>query len=249
MSTLPWRDALAQELAAGGLPAGYVARLLDELDDHAWDLQEEERQRMSTDATSRVTGGDPRAEARRRMGSPEELAQSALVEYRRSTFCGRHPVWGFVVAPTLALAVCWVAGISGFASLAANYPDFRQLPLARIERDWQVAKLVHAAVLLLPPLAVVAVGHWLWRRSGRPVRWVWIMTGIVALLAGMSASQLQFPMVDSRGTLTFGLGLALVPRPEQWAQAALPILAGFVCFRWFAQGKATAEPRWAKSSG
>ena len=92
-----WLDDVRERLADKRLPPKYVRRLLDELSEHLEDLKEEN---MSTEAN-----------AYSRLGEPEQVAQAAIITYRRHSFLGRHPVATFLVfavspiVPLVALVV------------------------------------------------------------------------------------------------------------------------------------------------
>src|SRR5882672_2136870 len=98
-----WLEALRGDLARRGLPAGYVNRFLQALEDHIEDVSQEREESMRTDAEV----AESVSALEERLGGREKLADQAAAEYRRANFAGRHPVWTFVVAPVPALILCW----------------------------------------------------------------------------------------------------------------------------------------------
>lgn len=99
MAKQPWLEQVREQLIRHRLPPAYVRRFLDELSDHFQDLTEEA---MSTEAS-----------VRSRLGEPNDVAETAVIAYRRRSFLGRHPGAALVVfglSPIVALAVTfWLA--------------------------------------------------------------------------------------------------------------------------------------------
>lgn len=83
MVNLPWLDEVLRRLAKRGLPPNYVQRFAEELSDHLEDFKEEN---MNTEA-----------DVYSRLGKPEQVANAAVVAYRRRSFLGRHPTVAFLV--------------------------------------------------------------------------------------------------------------------------------------------------------
>ena len=118
-----WLKRLDAQLRKHHLPAGYRARLLDELADH---LSELEQETASMDAPLLLE---------ERLGTPSELAAQARSEFDRRTFAGRHPVLTFGVAPVfgvlatvvvtlwLAFYVVWLADMTTPQQLASGVPQ------------------------------------------------------------------------------------------------------------------------------
>lgn len=94
MVNLPWLDDVRKRLARQALPPTYVRRFMEELSDHLEDITEES---MSTEA-----------DVLSRLGKPEQVAEAAVVSYRRHSFLGRHPMAAFFVfglSPAVSLIV------------------------------------------------------------------------------------------------------------------------------------------------
>jgi hypothetical protein len=81
MATPSWLDDVQKRLFRQGLPPSYVQRFMGELADHLNDLKEEN---MEADAIPRL-------------GEPEQVAEAAVIAYRRRSFLGRHPLAAFLV--------------------------------------------------------------------------------------------------------------------------------------------------------
>ncbi len=223
-----WCHELRQQLNRQGLPADYVTRLVTELGDHAEDLFQEEAKRMRTDAQEAVREENVRARVRQRMGTPEQVAHQAQRELAPRGFLTRHRVFGFLVLPVLTLVGFWVCGISLVAGLAQSARDAQAMPPLVMQQSWIAIRAILLLSILLPPVVIVLAWGRLCRRSQISARWGWAMAGLMAVLSGISAAQIQFPSADQKGSLFFGLGMSLYPRPEQFAQLLLPLLAGYL---------------------
>jgi hypothetical protein len=92
MNSRLWLDELDNQLRRQGLPSSYIQRFVRELSDHFEDITEENRG---------MEAGTIEKSAER-LGTPGLLAQAAAVEFRRHTFCQRHPVIVFGLIPVLA---------------------------------------------------------------------------------------------------------------------------------------------------
>ena len=83
MASQLWLDDVRKRLAGHGLPRAYVQRFAEELSDHLEDFKEKN---MSTEA-----------DVYSQLGEPEQVANAAVVAYRRRSFLGRHPTAAFLV--------------------------------------------------------------------------------------------------------------------------------------------------------
>ena len=91
MLNRPWLEKLRKEVEQQGLPAEYVERLLRELTDHLYEIQEEDK---GMEAENIRTADE-------RLGEPSDLACLIGSEYRNQHFSGRHPVAFAVLSVTL----------------------------------------------------------------------------------------------------------------------------------------------------
>ena len=94
------RDLLRQ-----GLPADYISRIVQELDDHIEDLFLEQEAIMHTEVQG--TKADLIDVLEKQIGSREQLMDTAVAEYGKASFTGRHPIWMFLIAPIPAVILCW----------------------------------------------------------------------------------------------------------------------------------------------
>ncbi len=111
MDDQPWLNRVRQRLAKHVLPPNYVERVVEELADHLDDLKEE-----STEA-----------DAYSRLGSPEQVAEAAVVAYRRRNFLGRHPLAAFLVfaiSPVIPWLVLYCAFLIDFDVYDLNEPKW-----------------------------------------------------------------------------------------------------------------------------
>ncbi len=92
-----WLDLVRQRLAKHVLPPNYVERVVEELADHLEDLKKENAE----------------ADTYSRLGDPEQVAEAAVVTFRRRSFLGRHPTAAFLVF-TISPIVPWCVLILTF---------------------------------------------------------------------------------------------------------------------------------------
>lgn len=190
-----WFESLARELTRAQLPAAYRAQLLAELADHAEDL------RLAAD-------GDPLAQASlmRRLGSPESVARTALLQYRQRRFGGRHPVAMFVLLPIpLALAVVFVL------ALGLAVAGERVLPTPSLMQG------VRLTMVTVPFLVSALICCWMARRAAAAFRWQIVSCVMLAATAACFFSRLRF------GPNTFSIALAPPVTLLQIMQALLPL--------------------------
>lgn len=209
MPNHPWLEALSGDLARRGLPPYYVARFIQELDEHIEDLSREE-EAMSTEVMEE------------RLGSREELAAEAVAHFRHVRFSGRHPILMFLLAPVPALLLCWVLYFV-LPVLACEYAP-RLLgydPFATPAAEWSpgivaFVQSIRYASAYLPPAVAVLLWCWLARRSGRGWRWGLVSCLLIALVASLYTIRLELPTATARGSLMIGFGFP----PFVWRQAA-----------------------------
>jgi hypothetical protein len=96
---------LRERLLRAGVAARHVRRYLAELQDHLLDLQaEEERSGLGRE--------DAEAEAMRRLGAPEDLAQAMMQQRQFRAWCVRAPWAVFGLAPLLLLVASWCVTVA-----------------------------------------------------------------------------------------------------------------------------------------
>lgn len=135
MANRPWLDDVAERLARHGLPPTYVQRFVAELADHFHDLKEE------------TMGAED--DLNSRLGEPEQVAEAAVVAYRRRSFLGRHPTAAllvFAISPILAQSVLLLFGVAGLFTLSG------QRTFDWYEHHWGLSLFIVVCSILLSVL-------------------------------------------------------------------------------------------------
>jgi len=212
-----WLDRFAAELRKQRLPAGYSARLLEELADHVSELEQE------------TTSMDAQVLLEERIGSPEAVAAGARSEYVRRTFAGRHPVLTFGIAPLFAAIGSLLAAI--FVAWLAVWMVAMTTPQLLAEKNppntfqWGVVY----SVLWFVRLAPFGLTAWMFARAGRRLQcphWGFLACAIVATLAFVFWMNVHTGTAEVQGQVFLGLAIQRFPHPEQFLQAALPLAIG-----------------------
>jgi hypothetical protein len=212
-----WLDRFAAELRKQHLPAGYRARLLEELADHLSQLEQE------------TTSMDAQVLLEERIGRPEAVAANARSEFNRRTFAWRHPWLTFGVAPVFSvigallatLLIAWCA----VWLLAMTTPQLLQESTPPTPAQWF---MVHC-VLWFVRLAPFSLCAWLFARAGRRLHrpnWGLLACTIVAALAFVFWMGIRNATSEVQGQVFFGLAIQQLPHPEQFVQAAVPLAIG-----------------------
>jgi hypothetical protein len=195
MENRRWLDELRVQLSQKRLPPEYVARLMEELSDHYVDIQEE---KMSTEVKEACADVD-------RLGLPQDLAHLTAIEYRKTFFCGRHPVLSFILLPvplvlTLLIAtctpffLCLYFGLNNLLGLL----EIVELPLMLL-CPWGISALI------LCRLATKSGLHWRWPLVSGTI--ISIFSGWIGMGApGFLSGQFAFGWVDF-GMLTIPLAV------------------------------------------
>jgi len=222
MDSQPWRERLVQQLRQQQLPPGYIDRLVEELADHAIDLQQEN---ASMDAQQSL----------QLLGSAADLAAVAGREFRQRTFAGRHRWLTFVAGPfaiaplvlvlliTGVMGVGWVLG--SFAEWLYGPDQIAQLPLSAAEArfEWWFMAAFDWYVRFAPFI----IAAWLfsrWARRSELHRWGLAAFVIIALIAGF-LSTLSVPSHGENPGLWM-IGLTFHPTLRQLVQFAVPLALG-----------------------
>jgi hypothetical protein len=220
-----WLEELREQLARRKLPPAYVARLMGELSDHVTDLMEDQ---MSTDALESRNVFE-------RLGAPQDVAQQAAAEYRRRSFCGRHPILIFVVLPVVTLVALFYAELTGLAGLGmvlksagAEWSSDRFSPTAA-----GGMRLFCTGSLLVPAALTAMLFAWLGAKTGVPRKWPAITCVFLGLLAAASHMDLYMSPLPNQSRLTLGLGFstAITALFVQLSKFAVPVLIGMWMFK------------------
>jgi hypothetical protein len=238
MSDTTWLDRVERELVHRRLPRQEVARLIAELGDHLIDQAE------SCGAAPVSPGVPPTlispsslseknksmdASVIENLGSPEQIAEVAVREYRRrknllsrsrlAAFCT------FVVMPLPALCLLWalvILALVQFGEWAGEDPgpfDYECTP--------GMVLALHAACLLLllvPAIGLAAFYGRIARRTGRS--WLWGLPAclLVAVGAGLVNYKLTFADPPGKDMMMFGIGWPMAKL--QVEQFLLPLSIG-----------------------
>ncbi|HWA98689.1 MAG TPA: hypothetical protein VG713_09360 [Pirellulales bacterium] len=199
MASQAWRSQLIEALHRQHLPRRYIERLVEELSDHADDLFLE----------SPNMDVQPHNDAR--LGTAEQLAQTAKLHFRRSTFAGRHPVVTFVAGPLMSMvaaligtvlllvAVVWLVDCVTGGVLSKN--DGTGLPPSPFEMT--LMQVMNCIVRFVP----FAWSTWCFVRLGRHSglsRWSIASCGIVAATAILFYSEMSNDGTGGRWMMGFG---------------------------------------------
>jgi len=164
----------------------------------------------------------------RRLGTPDNLAAVAKVEFQRRTFTGRHPILTFVAAPVVVVAGAmlavvllaifsdWLIDVVANGSLTAN--DSTNAPPSALESG--VVQLFNVVVRFVP----FALSAWLFFRLGHQTghrTWGIIACGLVAVAAVLFSSVINPPTAESRASWCLGLGWKI--GLDQIVQAGVPL--------------------------
>jgi hypothetical protein len=238
MSDINWLERVEQELSRRRLPRHEVARLIAELRDHLIDRAESYGaaqgapggpQLLSSSSSSTEKNMSMDASVIENLGSPEQIAEVAVREYRQrkhllsrsllAAFCT------FVVMPLPALCLLWalvILALVQFGELVDVDPD-----LGDYEVTPGVVLASHVASLLLllvPAIGLAAFYGRIARRTGRS--WLWGLPAclLVAVGAGLVNYTLTFADPPGKNMMMFGIGWP-VPR-LQIEQFLLPLSIG-----------------------
>jgi hypothetical protein len=127
------REQLLAELQRHGLPRNYIQRLLDELDDHLADLQDERNSDMNTARKPDLNQTDSKASEssspdivnlQDRLGDPTQLAAFASKQYHNRSFLGRHPIFTFVAAPIPVMILSWTVPLVVLTAIEMTWNHF-----------------------------------------------------------------------------------------------------------------------------
>jgi hypothetical protein len=227
-----WLDRLEAELRRQRLPAGYRARMLEELADH---LSELEQENASMEAQALLE---------ERLGDPGKVAANARSEYDRRRFAGRHPLLTFGLSPVFAVVVAlyviapvaWC--LAWLAGMTTPQMETRMHPPA----VWQLAVVYGVAWLIrVAPFALMA---WLFSRISRRIdrpRWGLLACAIISVLAFQLLVEVHPGPGHLQGRIGIGLAAMAGFGIEQWLQAVLPLTIG-VWKWWIAARRERGSP-------
>jgi hypothetical protein len=185
-----------------GLPLAYVERAIQELVDHAEDIEMES---IHDD----IPASDRSAALKARLGSSQELVSHLAYAYRTHTFAGRHSLTWSLVIPILAigfsiLSLCLI----GIASMHIVY-EVLEYNVTDIRANIIIGYLIHGSFSILPVLVAIVIG----RRSiksGLKSRWLWLSCTLLGISFSLMFILLRFPQAGP-GSGCFSIGFHTHP--------------------------------------
>jgi hypothetical protein len=161
---------------------------MDELADHLQDLKEESMS-TQTDAISRL-------------GEPEQVAEAAVVAYKRRSFLGRHPLAAllvFGVSPVISLVALVAVVIAGLLVLPDGWdkPLFAGLSHVGPSASVAVAYLFSLLTVVIPSILASILYCWLAGRSGINKKWVLLSCTMLAVLAALPSCEAKVALIPA----------------------------------------------------
>jgi len=189
MNKLQSFNEMGRRMINRGLPPKYVHRFLGELQDHQSDLSDENR------------------DSDLRLGDLRVLEHDAVTSFRSRSLFGSRPLLGFLGVP-IPLAIAVWAGYYALAFLMIQtiYGPLDAIPHEKIA----TSTLIFSAYCLgkiVPPAITAALLSCLALRSGRPLKWLLISTGLLSLFCFFGfSSQVMLPYGNStEGTFSLSI--------------------------------------------
>lgn len=232
MSARLWLDNVERELSRSKLPRREISRLLAELSDHFADAMsplvhlEEENLRMEASIVETL-------------GSPAEIAQTAVREFRRRrNLLSRSPLaafCAFVLLPLPVLCLIWTASLAAMLLLSATISWFGVLdsPVQDVTAGEVFGFYVLFICLLVAPAAgVAALFGRLARKTDNCWRWGLAACLVVALGTGIVFCQASFSDLPGKSMVMFGLRLSRAS--VSWSavgQFLIPLATGLLVLR------------------
>jgi hypothetical protein len=229
MANQAWLDVVRQRLTKHALPPTYIQRFLGELSDHLEDLKEE-----TMSAESDVYS---------RLGEPSQVADAAVVAYRRRSFLGSHPVAAFLVfglSPVVSLLALVALVIAGLVILPDGWdkPLFAGLSQFGPSASVAVAYLGSLLTVVIPSILVSILYCWLAGRSGIGRKWILLSCTILAVLAALPSCTAKVSLIPAESWMRIGLWRPdsmghvcyfftwTLCRPQQLMQFLVPLAIG-----------------------
>jgi hypothetical protein len=225
MANLPWLDAVQERLVKHGLPPVYIRRFLEELSDHFQDIKEEI---MSTEAN-----------ASSRLGEPSQLAESAVIAYRRRSFLGRHPAAAFAVfavLPIVSLIVLESIALCVFALVIELIGEVEASNLTRkigLVGQSLAPYLLTLLTVVIPSVVLSVLYCKLAKRLCIRKIWMFASCASLSAMAMLLCWSVRFSETPGQNALMLGLWIPLIsgwiPPLRNLAQFIIPFAIGL----WF----------------
>lgn len=238
MANRPWLDEVLRRVTRQGLPPSYVQRFAEELSDHLEDLKEENMGKE--------------AELRSRLGQPEQVAEAAVVAYRRRSFLGRHPTAAFLVfglSPIVSfvlLAALCVSGLSLFDDFEKWLGFDTEQGLRNLKRFDPAASaltpyLVSLILVVIPSILASVFYCKLATRLGMGRKWFFVSCVVLAAIGMIPVCSATLSEIPGQSCLRLncwnplnlehlaGSVVWCLRTPQQLLQLVVPLLVGW----WF----------------
>jgi hypothetical protein len=242
MANQHWLDEVLSRLEERGLPPNYMQRFVEELSDHLEDFKEES---VGTEA-----------DVYARLGKPEQVAQAAVVAYRRRSFLGRHPTAAFLVfglSPIASLVALVALVIAGLLVLPDGWdkPLFSGLSQFGPAASVPMAYLGSLLTVVIPSILASILYCRLAGRSNIGKRWMWLSCTVLALVAALPMCTAKVSGAPEESWMRIGVWLPQSARqsynyffwtfcrPQQLMQFLVPLAVA--C--WFMRRKGDAVRR------
>jgi hypothetical protein len=152
-----------------------------------------------------------------RLGTADDIVQSAKANLPTGAFARRHPIVTYLVAPLPLLIVLWIAYLAALIGMVSLFKP-------TVYEPWhaRVAGVLISGLAYVPTLLVVLVITWIAIRSQSKVRW-WLAGALpVAFLSALLVVSFRMPTAPGTGNLN--VGLVLPPSIAQFPQFIVPML-------------------------
>jgi hypothetical protein len=211
-----------------------IGRMIGELRDHLSDLAEHSPAEGSLDDL-----------AEQCLGSPEQLADSAVENLRAGSFAARHPVWTFVALPIPLTLAGWAAMLAltvGLVRLGHYLPCMAPLVQHRPVSDWPAWLLcmvpaIELITRVIPPVLITMLLCRWSQRTLHGMRWSIFSCVMVAAIFGVFFSRLDLPLAPHTGRWSMGLAL-----PGGWEQFLQLLIPPTVALWWICRHRARRWP-------
>lgn len=258
MSGPQWLDQIERELVRRRLPRHEVARLLAELSDHLDDvLCWEHRAGVGPAAGERgdlspsVLMEEPMsmsAHVAESLGSPAEIAESAVREFQRRNLLNRSRLAAFatfVLAPVPLVIATWAIVLCLLMLIGSLIPD----EVLAAEKPHTVTAIevigVNAFVLALvitPPIVVAAFYGRLARRTAHGWRWGVAACLLVGIASGLANYNCTFSEEPRKSQIMCGVNVGMKIGFPEIAQFAIPLVCGLIVLRRSVKSSRPSEP-------
>lgn len=243
MTNQPWLDKVRRQLAENNLPPAYIRRFMEELSDHCQDITEET---MNT-----------KNDFHSRLGEPNQVAEAAVIAYRRRTFLGRHPSAAFVVFGITPLASLLGLFLLAFACMFGAFAAFEWLGIDLNAKRFDpaasvVLPYVFSLLMVVIPASLASLFYCkLIRRLGISKRWMILSSVVLAIVAILPIWTITLSDQPGQSVLRCGMGsptdightiVGYFSSFQQWLQFLPPLLIGFWFLRQTGKQEHNEEP-------